>query len=213
MRSRGNVEDGNLHLVISKEIEHLGVQRARVQDRSLAGLEPNVCELVAFLRLQKEVGEKFSIVIVLGDPVASSAIEPSHLWLAQESAKVIINRSESGLEILASLFAQRVEMKAADPGEVGIHEMFGWDAEPRAGSAGIIERRFSGGTPWVDPQAIVKLSALVAGMLQGVLTPPLPVSERVKVEMGADLEKFKIRRLLIVGMGEVSKQSGDTRIR
>lgn len=188
----GEVEDGNPGSAILKEVEHCGVKDARVQDRSLSWFEPQLLELVARPGAFEQAVQEIEVVIWFRDPVSAAEIEGGELCASQDVAKVVVDGLESGGEIIAALLAEGVKVQAAESIEIGIVEVLWGDPEARARHAGIIERGLAGGAAGINAQSEAECAALGTRVMEGAFLPVLPMAEGIEVEVGGEIEQFRV---------------------
>ncbi len=122
----GRVENGNIR-VIAHDIKHLADQHAGAYRDGLSRLDVDLNTVLRAETLDP-LDQAVDVVRRMGDVVAAAEIDPLHL--VQQVRRLRLDRIECAGQRREVLFAQRVEVQAADAGEVLIEDLADRRAKP-----------------------------------------------------------------------------------
>lgn len=184
-----DVENGVLVAHAFEDIEHFGAEDSAVNRIRFAGFEPDF-DIVFRAGFADEADQSFAIVERFGDPVASAHIEIGELGGAEQVAEFRFDGGEGFFEVVGVLFAERVEMKAGESGEVGPRELVGGDAKTRPGDAGVVDGCGPGGALGIDSQAAVEFAVMETRMGSDDVAEAEPLRKRVEIEVMRELAEL-----------------------
>ena len=113
--------------------------------------------------------------------------------------ELLIHCGEQGFQIVGTLFEERVVMQAGESGEARAVELFGGDAESRAGDAGVVDRRFAGRAFRVHAQAAEHFTTLQSRVGHDLFAEAEPLRERVEIQVVGELTQRLDVRCVVGG--------------
>ena len=123
--------------------------------------------------------------------MAPAHVQPRHLRAGQDVAEVPFHRAQRSRQVIRPLFAQGMEMKAGNAGQIRPLHHVRRDAQAGAGRAGVIQGRVAGGKPGIDAQAALQLPGKKAGMPHHLLPEAAPLRQAVKIKVVGNLRQLR----------------------